>query len=80
MGLSRWKRFWSIDVPGGAIGLVWNGMMSFGGSWFFLTASELITVSRRGVAQLHAARASAPTSAWPRPAASSATSCWASSP
>ncbi len=45
MGLSRWKRFWAIDVPGGAIGLVWNGMMSFGGSWFFLTASELITVN-----------------------------------
>ncbi len=44
MGLSRWKRFWNIDVPGGAIGLVWNGMMSFGGSWFFLTASELIIV------------------------------------
>jgi NitT/TauT family transport system permease protein len=44
MGLTRWKRFWTIDVPGGAIGLVWNGMMSFGGSWFFLTASELITV------------------------------------
>ena len=44
MGLSRWKRFWSVDVPGGAIGLVWNGMMSFGGSWFFLTASELIIV------------------------------------
>jgi NitT/TauT family transport system permease protein len=47
MGLSRWKRFWTVDVPGGAIGLVWNGMMSFGGSWFFLTASELITVSNR---------------------------------
>jgi NitT/TauT family transport system permease protein len=47
MGLSRWKRFWAIDVPGGAIGLVWNGMMSFGGSWFFLTASELITVNNR---------------------------------
>ena len=45
MGLSRWKRFWTIDVPGGAIGLVWNGMMSFGGSWFFLTASEVITVN-----------------------------------
>ncbi|MGD0555027.1 MAG: ABC transporter permease subunit [Streptosporangiaceae bacterium] len=44
MGLSRWKRFWAVDVPGGAIGLVWNGMMSFGGSWFFLTASELITI------------------------------------
>jgi len=47
MGLSRWKRFWTVDVPGGAIGLVWNGMMSFGGSWFFLTASELITVNSR---------------------------------
>ncbi len=47
MGLSRWKRFWTIDVPGGAIGLVWNGMMSFGGAWFFLTASELITVNGR---------------------------------
>ena len=46
MGLSRWKRFWTVDVPGGAIGLVWNGMMSFGGSWFFLTASELITVGK----------------------------------
>ena len=46
MGLSRWKRFWTVDVPSGAIGLVWNGMMSFGGSWFFLTASELITVNR----------------------------------
>jgi NitT/TauT family transport system permease protein len=48
MGLSRWKRFWTIDVPGGAIGLVWNGMMSFGGSWFFLTASEAITLHKRG--------------------------------
>ncbi len=45
MGLSRWKRFWTVDVPGGAIGLVWNGMMSFGGSWFFLTASEYIAVN-----------------------------------
>jgi NitT/TauT family transport system permease protein len=47
MGLSRWKRFWALDVPGGAIGLVWNGMMSFGGSWFFLTASEAISVKSR---------------------------------
>ncbi len=52
MGLSRWKRFWTIDVPGGAIGLVWNGMMSFGGSWFFLTASEYIAVTV-GKKQLH---------------------------
>ena len=47
MGLSRWKRFWVIDVPSGAMGLVWNGMMSFGGSWFFLTASELVSIRGR---------------------------------
>ena len=47
LGLSRWKRFWTLDVPNGAIGLVWNGMMSFGGSWFFLTASEQISVLRK---------------------------------
>jgi NitT/TauT family transport system permease protein len=42
--LTRWQRFWKIEVPSGAIGLVWNGMMSFGGSWFFLAASEAISV------------------------------------
>jgi NitT/TauT family transport system permease protein len=44
--LTRWQRFWKIEVPSGTIGLVWNGMMSFGGSWFFLVASEAITVRR----------------------------------
>jgi NitT/TauT family transport system permease protein len=33
-----------LDVPSGMIPMVWNGMMSFGGAWFFLTASEAITV------------------------------------
>jgi NitT/TauT family transport system permease protein len=42
--LTRWQRFWKIEVPNGAIGLVWNGMMSFGGAWFFLVASEAITL------------------------------------
>jgi NitT/TauT family transport system permease protein len=26
------------------IGLVWNAMMSFGGGWFFVAASEAISV------------------------------------
>jgi NitT/TauT family transport system permease protein len=42
--LTKWQRFWRLDVPGGMIPLVWNGMMSFGGAWFFLAASESITV------------------------------------
>ncbi|WP_235010335.1 ABC transporter permease subunit [Mycobacterium sp. 3519A] len=43
--LSRWQRFWRIDAPSGMIPLVWNGMMSFGGGWFFLTASEALSVN-----------------------------------
>jgi NitT/TauT family transport system permease protein len=43
--LTKWQRFWKLDVPSSMIGLVWNGMMSFGGGWFFLAASEAITVS-----------------------------------
>jgi NitT/TauT family transport system permease protein len=42
--LTKWQRFWQLDVPSGMIPLVWNGMMSFGGAWFFLAASEAISV------------------------------------
>ncbi|TWS19025.1 ABC transporter permease subunit [Tsukamurella asaccharolytica] len=45
LGLSRWQRFWRLDVPSGMIPLVWNAMMSFGGGWFFLTASEAVSVA-----------------------------------
>lgn len=41
---TRWMRFWKVEVPSGMISLVWNGMMSFGGGWFFLVASEAISV------------------------------------
>jgi NitT/TauT family transport system permease protein len=43
--LTKWERFWRLDVPSSMIGLVWNGMMSFGGGWFFLAASEAITLA-----------------------------------
>jgi NitT/TauT family transport system permease protein len=42
--LSGWQRFTKLEVPSAAIGLVWNGMMSFGGGWFFVAASEAISV------------------------------------
>lgn len=42
--LSSWERFTRFELPAAAIPLVWNGMMSFGGGWFFLSASEAITV------------------------------------
>jgi NitT/TauT family transport system permease protein len=31
MRLTKWQRLWRLDVPSSMIGLVWNGMMSFGG-------------------------------------------------
>jgi NitT/TauT family transport system permease protein len=45
--LSRWERFTRLELPASVIGLVWNGMMSFGGGWFFLAASEAISVLNR---------------------------------
>lgn len=42
--LSAWQRFTKLELPSAAIGLVWNGMMSFGGGWFFVVASEAISV------------------------------------
>lgn len=42
--LSLWQRFWKVAVPYSMIGLLWNAMMSFGGGWFFVSASEAITV------------------------------------
>ena len=43
--LTRWQRFWTLDVPNAMIPLLWNCMMSVGGGWFFLTASEMISVN-----------------------------------
>jgi NitT/TauT family transport system permease protein len=42
--LSWWRRFWRLDVPFAVPGLVWNTMMSMSGGWFFVVASEAITV------------------------------------
>ncbi len=42
--MNWWQRFIKLEVPFAMIGLVWNSMMSFGGGWFFLAASEAISV------------------------------------
>ncbi len=43
-GFSGWQRFWVLEAPYAAPGLVWNMMMSMSGGWFFVVASEAITV------------------------------------
>jgi NitT/TauT family transport system permease protein len=43
-GLSAWQRFWRLEAPFAAPSLIWNTMMSMSGGWFFVVASEAITV------------------------------------
>src|SRR5580700_221055 len=47
--LSSWQRFWRLEVPHGIPALVWNMMMSVSGGWFFVVASEAITVSGQSI-------------------------------
>jgi NitT/TauT family transport system permease protein len=47
--LSPWMRFWRVEVPFGMPQLVWNMMMSISGSWFFVVASEAISVGNTTV-------------------------------
>ena len=48
-GLSPWARFWKLEVPFATPSLIWNMMMSVSGGWFFVVASEAITVGRYNV-------------------------------
>ena len=49
MKLDSYARFTRLELPYSMIGLVWNSMMSFGGGWFFLAASESITVLNHNI-------------------------------
>jgi NitT/TauT family transport system permease protein len=42
--LTGWQRVWKLEVPFSMPGVVWNMMMSMSGGWFFVVASEAITV------------------------------------
>ena len=47
--LSPWMNFWRVDVPFAMPQLIWNMMMSMSGSWFFVVASEVISVGNTTV-------------------------------
>ncbi|HEY2531475.1 MAG TPA: ABC transporter permease subunit [Xanthobacteraceae bacterium] len=47
--LSPWMSFWRVDVPFAMPQLIWNMMMSMSGSWFFVVASEAISVGNTTV-------------------------------
>src|SRR5215471_13027599 len=49
MRLTAWMKFWRLEVPFAIPGLVWNMMMSMSGGWFFVVASEAISVGNTTV-------------------------------
>ncbi len=46
-GFGKWQRFVQLELPYGAIGLVWNSMVSVAGGWFFLMACEMFVLGTR---------------------------------
>lgn len=47
--LSGWQRFWRLELPYAMPALLWNLMMSMSGGWFFVVASEAISVSQQSI-------------------------------
>ncbi len=48
--LTGWMTFWQVEVPFSLPGLIWNTMMSMSGGWFFVVASEALTVGHTSLA------------------------------
>jgi NitT/TauT family transport system permease protein len=44
---SAWQRFWQLEMPYAAIGLVWNSIVSVAGGWFALMLCEMVTLGNR---------------------------------
>jgi NitT/TauT family transport system permease protein len=44
---SAWQRFWQLEMPYAAIGLVWNSIVSVAGGWFALIFCETFTMGTR---------------------------------
>ncbi len=42
-----WLRLTNLEMPFGALSLVWNSVMSWAGGWFFLMAAEIFSVGHR---------------------------------
>ncbi|MCS5710922.1 ABC transporter permease subunit [Candidatus Berkiella aquae] len=47
--LSPWQRFWRLEVPFATPSLIWNTMMSLSAGWFFVVASEAISVNNQNI-------------------------------
>jgi len=44
---SAWQRFWQLELPFSAIGLIWNSMVSVAAGWFTIVVCEMFPVGTR---------------------------------
>ena len=47
---SGWQRFWQLEMPYAAIGLVWNSIISVANGWFALMACEMFPLNGKNFA------------------------------
>ena len=47
IGLTRFQRWKSVELPFSAVNLVWNSILSMAGGWFFLIPCEAMTLGDR---------------------------------
>jgi NitT/TauT family transport system permease protein len=47
--LHPWHQFWQIEVPFTLPNLVWNAMLSLSAGWFFVVASEAISIAHHTI-------------------------------
>ena len=44
IGFNSWEKLRKVELPFSAMNLVWNGLMSMSGGWFFLSVCEAFTL------------------------------------
>ncbi|BBB56273.1 MAG: ABC transporter permease subunit [Rickettsiaceae bacterium] len=47
--MSKWQRFWRVELPFGIPSLVGNVVVSMSGGWFFVVAAEVISVGNNKI-------------------------------
>lgn len=47
--LNLWQRYWRVEVPIAIPSLLWNMMLSMSAGWFFVVASEAISVANQEI-------------------------------
>lgn len=47
--LTAWQRYWQIEIPHALPNVIWNSILSLSAGWFFVVASESITIASHHV-------------------------------